>query len=102
MRPSCYDCKSNNHRSGADMTLGDYWGCSTKFEMWDENKEGVSLVIVRTSKGADYFELLKDKIDYKETSLEHAIINNKSIVESCKKNPLRDNFFKKFEIIMTL
>lgn len=100
MRPSCYQCKSNNHRSGADMTLGDYWGCSEKFKEMNENREGVSLVIIRTPKAISYFQILKDKINYKETSLEHALLNNRSIVESCRENPLRKNFFKNYRRIM--
>lgn len=96
LRPSCYDCKSNNHRSGADITLADYWGCSELFPEFNERKEGVSLVIPRTRNGKILFEKLKEKIDYKESTIKHSIKKNKNIEVSCEMNVYRKYFFKDY------
>lgn len=65
-RRPCYNCKfrGNNHQS--DITVGDFWGLNSKMEGW--NKNGVSIMIVRTEKGD---ELIKG-IDTKEFSVREA------------------------------
>lgn len=49
LRPSCYECRYRNLRSGADITLGDYWGIQSFHpDFW--NGKGISAVIVKTKK----------------------------------------------------
>ena len=51
LRDSCYDCKAKNGRSGADISLGDFWGVERLFpEAY--NRLGVSVVSVFTERGA--------------------------------------------------
>ena len=65
-RRPCYACnfRGNNHQS--DITVGDFWGLTPQMEGW--NKNGVSIMIVRTDKGE---ELIRD-IDTKEFSVREA------------------------------
>lgn len=52
---SCYECKYRT-KTLADIRLGDYWG--TKFE---NNRNGVSMVIVNTKRGQDVLNELVEK-----------------------------------------
>lgn len=49
LRPSCYNCKSKNGVSHADLTIGDFWGVNTVIPKFDDDK-GVSLVLVNSKK----------------------------------------------------
>jgi len=96
LRSSCHNCKANNFRSGSDINIADYWGASTKFSDYDE-KEGVSLVITKTKKGKELFNLLYDKFEVVESELEHAIKHNPNIIKSCSVHSNRDKFFNEYK-----
>jgi coenzyme F420-reducing hydrogenase beta subunit len=96
LRPSCYKCKHNNFRSGSDIALGDYWGASLRYPALQDKKDGVSLVIIKSSKGQEIFELIQTKITYVKTDIKHAIQGNPNIIKSAKKNKRRDKFFKEY------
>lgn len=48
-RPSCYHCRFKGENHVADITLGDYWGCSREDRFY--NSSGVSVIFTRTDKG---------------------------------------------------
>lgn len=50
LRPSCYRCNTKHGRSGADITIGDFWGVPSA----DYDSNGVSQVIVMTERGAQW------------------------------------------------
>lgn len=47
LRPSCYNCQTKNGRSGADLTIGDFWGIPSG----TDDDSGVSQVLVMTNHG---------------------------------------------------
>lgn len=49
-RPSCSDCKARGGRSGADISLGDFWGVWNINPKLDDNK-GTTIVIAYSDKG---------------------------------------------------
>lgn len=49
LRPCCYGCNFKGLRSGADITIGDFWNIHTYNRKWDDDK-GVSCVIVQSKK----------------------------------------------------
>lgn len=52
LRPSCYSCPTKNFRSGADITLADYWRVETLNPELDDS-EGTSLVTTLTKRGQE-------------------------------------------------
>lgn len=91
LRPSCYKCLSKSGRSGADVTLGDFWGVEKKHSDFDDDK-GVSLVLVNSDKGISD-NLRHDDVSFKLISLKEAIEHNNSYVASPKK-PINPYIYK--------
>jgi len=90
LRPSCHDCPTKNHKSGADITLADYWGVRRNLPDFDDDK-GTSLVMVMGSKGEKLYgalELRSREIEYLE-----AIRSNPSVLHSAPLTPQREQFF---------
>lgn len=48
LRPSCYKCSAKNGRSGADLTIGDFWGIPSD----EDDDQGESQILVMNSHGA--------------------------------------------------
>lgn len=57
LRHSCEDCRFNDGRSGADVTLGDFWGVSRVFPDLKGDAD-ISAVILHTDKGRAVFDTL--------------------------------------------
>lgn len=89
LRPSCYDCKSKLEYSGSDITIADYWGISVTHPELDDNC-GVSLVVINTKEGEEFFEGLQ--VDKKESELGSAIKYNPCIIKSAHA-PSKRNLF---------
>lgn len=79
LRPSCFNCRFKAGRSGADITLADFWGIQTVAPHLDDDK-GTSLVIVHTEKGQHHLDkcrMNQETVDYSQAlranpSLEHS------------------------------
>lgn len=69
MNEACYDCNSRSSMAYGDIRLGDYWG-----EKYDTDTKGVSAVVLKTFKGMEIFEAIKDKLKIEETTLAHILI----------------------------
>lgn len=93
----CYACKFKGTKNGekreADITLADFWGVPKELF----NKNGVSLVITNNEKGEEIFSKIKNKIFFKEISLETGIKGNPSFYKSCTRPKERDLFYKDFD-----
>lgn len=90
LRPSCYACPAKAGKSGADITIADYWGIENVRPAIDDDK-GVGLVLVNTAKGEQCFD--KEKVNLVETSYEEACAGNPSIIHSSRPHTNRDYFF---------
>lgn len=58
LRPSCHNCKARAGRSGADITLGDYWGVGHHHPEADDDR-GTSCVLAYTPRGRQVLEQLQ-------------------------------------------
>ncbi len=55
LRPSCHICPTKELKSGADITIGDFWGISSLYPDIDDDK-GVSAILINTNQGLKAFE----------------------------------------------
>ena len=90
LRPACYECHAKQYKK-SDMTIADFWGIESVAPEMNDNM-GTSLVITRTNKGQEIFELLKDNLKWKEVSYEDGIRGNPSEYTSVEKPKERNTF----------
>ncbi len=54
-RPSCHACPFRELRSGADITLGDFWGVAQRHPDFDDDR-GTSLLLANTHRGLAFVQ----------------------------------------------
>lgn len=95
LRPSCYDCGFKTLKRQSDITLADFWGIENIIpDMFDNN--GISWVIINSSKGKELLENIKDKIIYEKVDVDKAIAYNPAITKSASCSAQRKIFFDEF------
>ena len=100
LRESCYHCVVKSEKSsGADMTLGDFWGIE-KIIPSENFRNGVSLVIVNTPKGEDYFKRIKgEQIEAFEVDYTQAVNRNSALNQSALRPSERNDFFHDLKVL---
>lgn len=91
LRPSCHQCPSKSGKSGADITLADFWGIEHIAPRLDDDK-GTGLILVNTVKGKriyDKLPIISEEIIYGQ-----ALKGNHSIEISAPVPPQRECFFE--------
>lgn len=89
LRPSCHNCKFRCGRSGADYTLGDYWGIERFHEDFFDDK-GVSLAM---SYDRDFEPYVFKNSEVIESRFEDACYGNPCIVMNLPYNPDSSLFY---------
>lgn len=89
LRPSCYACPAKSGKSGADITLGDFWGIDKINPSIDDNN-GCSLVMTISPTALTYCQQAKL---LSEASYEQALSYNPSIEHSVSIPTNRKFFF---------
>lgn len=95
LRPSCYDCKFRESRSGADLTIGDAWGVENWMPHMDDNK-GTSVVVVNTEKGRRLWAAIQGKLRSEEGDKDAILSCNPVYMGSVRPHPKREKFFSAF------
>ena len=91
LRKSCGTCPFAKTERISDITLADYHSVPVSYPELDYEK-GFSSFIINTSKGCDFFNLIKDKIcDLKKVSLEK--ISQPCLEKPSAFHPNRDLYF---------
>lgn len=94
LRPSCYECPYKSIHHPGDITIADYWGIEKVAPELNDNK-GVSLVLVNSQKGEEYFEKTKSEVEWKKTRIEDSM---QPPLKAPFPRPItRDQFWKDFE-----
>ena len=87
VRRSCIECGFRDFKSGADLTIGDFWGVEAERPKFDDNK-GVSAILVNTDRGAKFLNDVKSEL----------FIDSVSYASVVKKNPC---LHKSFDLLKT-
>ena len=91
LRPSCYKCVAKKKKM-ADITIADFWGIENIVPELDDGK-GTSLMLVRTEKGEQFLDKIRDNIIIKKVKYEDAVKCNPSEYKSVEKPDLRTDFY---------
>jgi len=119
LRPSCHKCPAKQFKSGADITIADYWGYQNTNELKDDDK-GISAIIINTAKGISVYESIHansypttlDRIKDKNGAISHSSTypyreyffrqNNKTLsmaVNRITSNKLEDKILRKLFLL---
>ena len=89
IRKSCEQCKFANQFRVGDITLGDFWGIENVNKLM-YNKDGVSLLLVNTDKGAKLVETTK--MLYTSAKAYTIEKEHPNLYHSTKQSPIRTEF----------
>lgn len=93
LRPSCYECPYKSIIHPGDITIADYWNIERAAPEFDDNR-GVSLVLVNTEKGKEYFDKIKGAVIWKETQIEDSM--QRAFIKAEAKPKDREQFWIDF------
>ena len=88
---SCLNCQFNKLPRIADLSIADFWGVNDYDESLNDEK-GISLVLINSKKGREFFDKNNQECLTKEIPLEYAIKYNKNICGSSKPHENRTLF----------
>lgn len=92
-RPSCYTCQYKGFPRMADITIADYWGIE-KIDKNLDNNIGTSMILLNSKKGIEYFDSVKDKLEWIETPFESILPGNIALTKSIEPAKIdREKFF---------
>ncbi len=94
LRHSCYDCKAKGGTSGADITLGDFWGVEKVYPEYSDNK-GFSMVLINSELGKKAFAEIVPQFTVRNEGLSYKLAKecNPAIFKSQPFSSERDTFY---------
>lgn len=92
LRPSCYACKAKQANM-SDLTIGDLWGIQEIAPNLNDDK-GTSAVIIRTDKGANIFNAIKQKGHCEAVSYDAVAEKNPAEYKSVARPSQREHFYE--------
>jgi hypothetical protein len=81
LRPSCYHCSARRGKSGADISIADYWGVQSIHPEIDDNK-GVGAVLINSDNGLHHYKNISLSLDCIQTNYDDIVRYNPCIVKS--------------------
>ena len=97
MRPSCFQCPFKKAKRISDFTLADAWGVYHSTPDINDNK-GLSSVIVHSNKGLELWNILKDKIDSVQVSIDDIAAGNSNLITNKPQTGDRKLFFETLNV----
>ncbi len=94
LRESCYQCPYAGPQRIGDFTLADFWGVTAARATPEEMKNGISLMLVNSPKGAAVLEQLGDKLQVTPIQPEEATPYNSSLIRPNRRPEKRDKVVK--------
>lgn len=96
-RNACFTCKYAQPERVGDLTIGDFWGFEEKKPFPVEHPNGLSLILINSKKGRDFFEKIKESLIFQERTVSEAIKGNPQLNYPSKKNANFMRFRKLYE-----
>ena len=95
LRPSCHCCAYTNLNRPGDFTLGDFWGLKDD-ELPEQQKKGVSLLLVNTAHGSHIFDKLS--LSRQVFPVERAVAGNPRLASPIQAPLDRADFFSAYAL----
>ena len=96
-RPSCHKCHFKGISSRmADFTMGDLWGKWPDVITPQDKKQGISALLVNTSKAQAYFEKIKENLVAQKVDVQKVARFNSALEKSTIAHPKRSEFFARY------
>lgn len=92
----CCECKYTGKDRVSDITLADFWGYISESFKTRNTEKGISLVMVNTELGEEYFNKIKDRIIFVEKTFEEAAKGNQCLRQPFKKNKSYEEFWENY------
>lgn len=97
-RYSCNNCKYYGNKRVSDLTIGDFWGLGKLQPFNYDIKDGVSLILINTTKGNSIIEQCKTNLFIEERSLNEAFLNNEPLNNIMTVHKKYEYFRKKYKL----
>ena len=91
LRSSCFSCAFKGGKSGADLTLADFWGAEN-FASVPDDDSGTSLVLTHSEKGAELFSRVFPDARVREVNVAKALSHNGAFEHSADLPREREEF----------
>lgn len=91
-RESCFVCPYACEQRSGDITLADYWGIERYHKINSLN--GVSAILVNTSKGKEILDKIKSNLSLVETQVDYIKVDNHNLYTPFQRPLYRDNSYK--------
>lgn len=95
VRPSCNRCKYTSLHRSTDLTMADAWGAEVRYP--DILKTGASLVLVNTSKGAEFFGKASKDLLVRDIPIEEVM--QPRLMEPEPVSPTYDGFWTDYQTL---
>lgn len=93
LRESCYRCKYCGQERISDFTIADFWGVSAQRASDEQRRNGISVMLVNTSKAAGILQELNDTLHYERVDPTEVLPYNKAFTAPNARPDARDVFF---------
>ena len=97
LRESCYYCKFRGFNSGADITIGDYWGIEEFHPDFLNSNKGVSAVIIKTDRGQRLWDESNNCFRFIDSSVLNIVRHNIFVYEVVGEKQVHREYVKYFE-----
>lgn len=95
-RENCFSCKYAKVERVSDITLGDFWGIGKKEKFSYDTKNGVSVVLVNSSKGENLLNECEERLFLEQRQVVEAIDGNTQLRTTIERNNKMERFLKEY------
>lgn len=93
-REDCYKCPFASPERVSDITLADYWDISSHHPEFPNSREGVSLILINSTKGRNLLDLLEKNVILCKSTLTSALkTSNHNLKAPTPRPSERDNAY---------
>lgn len=98
LRPSCHQCAAREGKSGADVTIADFWGIEKVCPALDDDR-GTSAVLLHTARGRRAWAAATDNLETHPVTFADLVADNPSYLRPVAEPRARARFMRRFRTV---